>query len=79
MTAISALVLLFYLAAVGFVVTSLFHRTTTGQPSPRRWWRAGDLRRQFTPTGIRLIQIGVLFWLAGVTVRIVGSLVRGAS
>jgi hypothetical protein len=79
MTAVSALVLLFYIAAVGFVVAALFHRIPSGESSPWRWWRAVGLRRGFTPTGVRLIQIAALLWLAGVTIRIVGSLVRGAS
>ena len=79
MTTVSALVLLFYLAAVICVVAALFHRPAAGQRSLWRWWRAGGLRQEFTPTGVRLIQFAVLFWLAGVTVRIVGSLVRGAS
>ena len=79
MTTVSALVLLFYLAAVGCVVAALFHRTTTDRQWPRQWWRVGGLRREFTPAGVRLIQIAILFWLAGVTVRIVGSVVRGAS
>lgn len=79
MTVVSAVVMLLYLAAIGFVVAALFQRAAPRRSSPQRSWWSDGLARGFTPAGVRMIQIAVILWLAGVTVRVVSTLVRGAS